>query len=144
MESLYDKCKLSMRTAEKQPTISSGKMKLLGKTSQQLDSKFHNEIMSLIKAWMSSWADFCHSCLFWFEPNWGIRNTLSWSSLWEWAIAPSFGGSKGQCEAEEDIFGSSLDKKFLISSQRLPGTPCQGQAFVAKLCLISWYLPWGQ
>lgn len=50
MESFYDKRKLSMRTGEKQSTISSGKMKLLGKTSQQPDSKFHNEIMSLIKA----------------------------------------------------------------------------------------------
>ena len=50
MESSYVKHKLSMRTGEKQPAISSGKMKLLGKTSQQPDSKFHNEIMSLIKA----------------------------------------------------------------------------------------------
>ena len=49
-------------------------------------------------------------------------------------MAPLFGGPKGQSEAEEDTFGSSLGVKLLlVSSERPPQTPCQGQGRSSKL-----------
>lgn len=49
-------------------------------------------------------------------------------------MALLFGGSKGQSEAEEDTFGSSLGVKLLlVSSETLPQTPRQGQGRSSKL-----------
>lgn len=49
-------------------------------------------------------------------------------------MALLLGGPKGQSEAEEDTFGSSLGVKLLlVSSETLPQTPCQGQGRSSKL-----------
>lgn len=127
------------------PPYHLGKWNSLARLHNSLIQNFIMKLCLWSKPWMSSWADFCHSCLFWFEPNWGIRNILSLSLLWKWAFAPLFRGPKGQCEAEGDNFGSSQGMKLLLtSSQMLLQTPCQGQGHFSKVVFKLLLLPWGQ